>query len=42
MITLTDFRKINDEVKTAVELTLDTIKASSNEGYILYLANRRL
>ncbi|GHU65128.1 hypothetical protein FACS1894123_10840 [Bacteroidia bacterium] len=39
MITLTDFRKIDDEVQNAIASTLDGIKTSAKEGYILYLAN---
>jgi hypothetical protein len=39
MITLTDFTAINDEIKSAINSTLDEIKNSSQMNYVLYLAN---
>lgn len=39
MITFTEFRKIDKEVKDAITSTLDGLKASTRENYILFLAN---
>lgn len=39
MITFTEFRKIDKEVKDAITSTLDGLKASARENYILFLAN---
>lgn len=39
MITFTEFRTIDKEVKDAITSTLDGLKASTKENYILFLAN---
>lgn len=39
MITLTRFKEIDNEVKNAINTTLDSLKVSAQEGYILFLAN---
>jgi len=39
MITITDFKAIDEEVKNAINSTLDQLKSSTKHNYVLYLAN---